>query len=191
MLKQKIAQIILDFLGWKCEALTPNFDKCVLVVAPHTSNWDFYLGKLAYTALGRNASFVIKKQWMFWPIGLLVTKLGGIPVDRSKVTRFTDQIAEIFRTREKFCLGITPEGTRKKNPKWKKGFYHIAIKAQVPIVLVKIDYKEKYLGLFEVFTPTGDEVADIKAIKQRYKGVTGKHPDQFSIGDELVKKTGV
>jgi 1-acyl-sn-glycerol-3-phosphate acyltransferase len=94
-----------------------------------------------------------------------------------------DHVADIFRSQKTFRLAITPEGTRKRNPKWKKGFYHIAVKAQVPIVLVKIDYKEKKMSLFDVFTPTGDEAADIKAIKQRYKGATAKHPDQFSIGD--------
>jgi len=183
MIAQKIAQRILKLMGWKYESLTPDFDKCILVVAPHTSNQDFFMGKLGYTALGRNANFVIKKEWMIWPIGILIKKLGGIGVDRSKVTRFTDQIAEIYRIHDKFTLAITPEGTRKRNPKWKKGFYHIAIKAQIPIVLVKIDYKKKYIALFEVFTPTGDEIADIKAIQQKYKEVSGKYPDQFSIGD--------
>lgn len=180
---QKISQILLRLMGWKYEALTPDFDKCILLVAPHTSNWDFLMGKIGYTAMGRNANFVIKREWLVWPVGILFKKLGGIGVDRDKANHFTDQIAEIYRTRDKFSLAITPEGTRKRNPKWKKGFYHIAMKAQVPIVLVKIDYKEKYMALFEVFTPTGDEHADIKAIQQKYKGVTGKYPDQFSIGE--------
>jgi len=180
---RKIAQLLLNLMGWKYEALTPDFDKCILLVAPHTSNWDFLMGKLGYMAMGRKANFVIKKEWMVWPIGILVKKIGGIGVDRSKANRFTDQIAEIYQKSEQFSLAITPEGTRKRNSKWKKGFYHIAIKAQVPIVLVKIDYKEKYMALFEVFTPTGDEQADIKAIQEKYKGVTGKYPDQFSIGD--------
>lgn len=180
---QKFAQILLKIMGWKYEALTPDFDKCVLVVAPHTSNWDFLMGKLGYTAMGRNANFVIKNEWMVGPLGFILKKLGGIGVDRSKANRFTDQIAEIYHSSEKFGLAITPEGTRKRNPKWKKGFYHIAMKAEVPIVLVQIDYKKKYMALFEVFTPTGDEHADIKTIQQKYKNVTGKYPKQFSIGD--------
>lgn len=180
---QKIAQFILKMIGWKYEALTPDFDKCIIVVAPHTSNLDFLMGKIAYTALGRNANFVIKKEWLKGPIGFILKKMGGIGVDRSKANRFTDEIAEIYRTRDKFSMAITPEGTRKRNAKWKKGFYHIAMKAQVPIVLVKIDYKEKYLGLFEVFTPTGDEHADLKTIQQKYRTVTARHPEQFSIGE--------
>jgi len=180
---QKFAQICLKLMGWKYEALTPDFKKSILLVAPHTSNWDFMMGKLAYTALGRNANFVIKNEWMNGPLGFIFKKLGGIGVDRHNATHFTDQIAEIYNTRDRFNLAITPEGTRKRNPKWKKGFYHIAIKAKVPIVLVVIDYKKKDMSLFDVFTPTGDEHADIKAIQQKYKGATGKHPDQFSIGD--------
>ncbi|HEY5500006.1 MAG TPA: 1-acyl-sn-glycerol-3-phosphate acyltransferase [Bacteroidales bacterium] len=183
MILRKLAQIALKLLGWKCEALTPDFDKCVLLVAPHTSNWDFLMGKLGYAAIGRNANFVIKNEWMKGPLGFIFKILGGIGVDRSKASRFTDVIAEIYQTRDKFSLAITPEGTRKINPKWKKGFYHIALKAQVPIVLVVLDYKKKYMALFDVFYPTGDEHADIKAIQQKYKGATGKYPEQFSIGE--------
>lgn len=183
MIGNKIAQIILNIIGWKCEAETPDFDKCVLLVAPHTSNWDFPLGKIGYAAIGRKANFVIKKEWMVGLPGIIFRKLGGIAVDRHNPSHFTDHIADIFRSEKTFRLAITPEGTRKRNPKWKKGFYHIAIKAQVPIVLVKMDYKEKKMSLFKIFTPTGDEAADIKSIKRLYKGVTAKHPDQFSIGD--------
>jgi 1-acyl-sn-glycerol-3-phosphate acyltransferase len=183
MLGKKIAQLILSIMGWKIEALTPDFDKCILLVAPHTSNWDFLLGKLGYAAIGRKANFVIKKEWMVGLAGIIFRKLGGIGVDRHNPSHFTDYIADIFRSEKAFRLAITPEGTRKRNPRWKKGFYHIAIKAQVPIVLVKMDYKEKRMSLFDVFTPTGNEAEDIKAVKLRYKGATGKHPDQFSIGD--------
>jgi len=179
----KFAQIVLNTIGWKYEALTPDFDKCVLLVAPHTSNWDFILGKLGYAAMGRNANFVIKNEWMKGPLGFIFKLLGGIGVDRSKASRFTDQIADLFPTLDKFSLAITPEGTRKLNSKWKKGFYHIASKAHVPIVLVVIDYKKKYMALFDVFYPTGDEHADLKAIQQKYKGASGKYPEQFSIGE--------
>jgi len=181
MFRQKIAKGIVKLIGWKCECLTPDYDKCILVVAPHTSNWDFIMGEVGYTALGRSANFVIKEGWMKWPIGPLIRKLGGIPVDRSRANHFTDQIADIYRTHQTFRMAITPEGTRKRNPKWKKGFYHIAMKAEVPIVLVKIDYGKKLMSLFHVFEPTGDEMADIKAIQKMFKGVTAKHPQQFAL----------
>ena len=178
---QKLSKLILRLLGWTYEAKTPDYNKCVLVVAPHTSNWDFFMGKLGYTALGRNANFVIKKAWMFWPLSILITKLGGIPVDRSKANRFTDQIADIFNKRDIFNIAITPEGTRKINTKWKRGFYIIALKAKVPIVLVKIDYGEKKMSLFDVFIPTGNEHEDIEAIKQKFKGAVARHPKNFAI----------
>jgi len=180
---QRLAQFFLTLFGWTYSAVTPDFKKCVLVVAPHTSNWDFLWGKLGYTAMGRNANFVIKKEWMIWPIGGILRKLGGIPVDRTKISHFTDQIAEIYHSREVFNIAITPEGTRKRNPRWKRGFYHIAVKANVPIVLVKIDYGQKHMSLFDVFTPTGDESADVKAIQEKFRGAVAKHPENFSTGD--------
>jgi 1-acyl-sn-glycerol-3-phosphate acyltransferase len=184
MIAQRLCQLTLKIFGWKCEALVPNLDKCILLVAPHTSNWDFVVGKFCYTALGRNSNFVIKNEWMKGPIGALMKKLGGIGVDRSRAQHFTDAIAEQYRVRNQFNLAITPEGTRKANPKWKKGFYHIALKAEVPIVLVKMDYKLKTVCLFHTFAPTGNEQADIWAIQQMYIGVTAKHPKQFVLPDK-------
>jgi 1-acyl-sn-glycerol-3-phosphate acyltransferase len=178
-----IARLILKLIGWTYSANTPDFKKSVLVVAPHTSNWDFIIGELGYRAMGRKAHFVIKREWMIWPIGWLIRLLGGFPVDRSKPSHFNEQIIELFKTRETFNLAITPEGTRKRNPKWKRGFYRLAVKAGVPIVLVKIDYGQKHMSLFDVFQPTGNESADIKAVKEKYRGAVGRHPDQFSIGD--------
>lgn len=168
--------------------MVPAIDKCVICVAPHTSNWDFIMGKLGYTALGRNANFVIKKEWMKGLPGTILSKLGGIGVDRSKPSFFTDQMAELYRTRDKFSLAITPEGTRKANPKWKKGFYHIAVKANVPIYLVRIDYKKKEMCVFDVFVPTGNEQADIFEIQQRYAGVTARHPKQFVLPAKPIVK---
>ncbi|NLE31819.1 MAG: acyltransferase [Bacteroidales bacterium] len=180
---QGIARFMLKVCGWTCSAHTPDYKKSVLVVAPHTSNWDFVWGKLGYTALGRNANFVIKQEWINVPVlGYLLKKMGGIPVDRSKVSHFTDHIAELYRQREAFNVAITPEGTRKRNPRWKRGFYHIAIKAQVPIILVTIDYGKKHMSLSAEFTPTGDEHADIKAVMNHFKDITPKHPENFSIG---------
>lgn len=180
---QGIARFILKVCGWTCSAHTPNYKKCVLVVAPHTSNWDFVWGRLGYTALGRSANFLIKQEWMKVPVfGFLLKKLGGIPVDRSKASHFTDQIAALFQQLDEFNLAITPEGTRKRNPRWKRGFYHIALKSQVPIVLVTIDYASKHLSLSAEFTPTGNEQADIKAVMHHFKDVTPKYPEHFSIG---------
>ena len=107
--------------------------------------------------------------------------LGGIPVDRSKKTSLTDQIAEEFQKHDQFQIGITPEGTRKYNPEWKRGFYYIALKANVPIVLASIDYEKKELGYKKIIHPTGNYDTDIIEIKSFYKNVKGKRPELFGI----------
>ena len=188
MVAQKICQGILHLFGWKWEATAPDIKKCVLCVAPHTSNWDFVIGRLGYTALGRNADFVIKKEWMKGPAGCILRKMGGIGVDRSKAHRFTDHMAELYQKRDILNLAVTPEGTRKATPKWKKGFYHIALKANVPIIMVKIDYKTKTISLFDTFYPTGDETNDIWNIQQLFKDVTPRNPKNFILPEKPASK---
>ena len=126
--------------GWKCVS-TEGVDtpKCVVCVAPHTSNWDFIVGKLFYTSLGYTAGFLIKKEWFFFPFNLIFKSMGGVPVDRGKRTSVTEQVAQMFNEREWFQIAITPEGTRKRVKEWKKGFYFIAQKAQVPIMVAYFD----------------------------------------------------
>lgn len=168
-------------LGWKVEGITDFPNKCILCVAPHTSNWDLFLGKAVYTSMGRNAKFLIKKSWFFFPMNLIFNALGGIPVDRSKKTSLTEQLAEEFNKRDEFQIAITPEGTRKKNTEWKKGFYYIALEAKVPIVIIAFDYKKKVVDFKSVFYPTGDVDADMETIKKFYEGVSAKHSDRFAI----------
>ncbi len=175
----KISTFILKLLGWKISGTTGYPAKCVLCVAPHTSNWDLLLGKLIYSSLGREASFLIKKSWFFFPLNLLFSALGGIPVDRTKNTSLIDQMADQFDKREHFELAITPEGTRSPNSEWKKGFYFIALEAKVPIVIVVLDYKDKTAYFKDIFIPTGDVDNDMIKIKSYYKGASGKHPENF------------
>lgn len=177
---QKISKIILKTLGWKITNIIPDIPKCVLAIAPHTSNWDFLIAKLAYTSLGRNAHFLIKKEWFFFPFNLFFKSIGGIPVDRSKNQSMTDIMAEEFGKRDRFQIAITPEGTRKRVTEWKRGFYYIADKAQVPIVLIGLDYKNKIISFLDVFTPTSHVEEDMLTIQSRYKGLSGKNPDNFS-----------
>ena len=178
-MKQKICKWILTRMGWKAGYIKSDIPKCVICVAPHTSNWDFIIGKLFYTSLGRFAYFLIKKEWFFFPLNYIFSRMGGIPVDRNKKGSLTDILAEEFTKREKFQLAITPEGTRKKVDKWKRGFYYIAVKANVPIMLVYIDYVKKEVGYFEAFIPTGDEEADIAYIKRKYEKVQPLHAERF------------
>lgn len=181
---RKISTFILAKLGWKIEGLKDYSHKCVICVAPHTSNWDLIMGKLVYSSVGRQASFLIKKTWFFFPMNILFNAIGGIPVDRSKKTSLTDQMAEIFAKRDQFELAITPEGTRKKNAEWKKGFYYIALAAKVPIIIAVMDYKKKTVDFKAEFIPTGDADKDIEMIKSYYIGATGKNSENFSSGTE-------
>jgi 1-acyl-sn-glycerol-3-phosphate acyltransferase len=173
-------RIVLRIAGWKFIRTVPEVKKSVVCVAPHTSNWDFILAKLSYTATGDAApSFFMKKEWFFFPLGVLLRAMHGIPVDRSKRTSLTEQVAAEFAKRDTFHIGITPEGTRKAVKEWKKGFYQIAIKAEVPIQLAYLDYGKKECGITELFYPTGDEKADIEFIQGFYKNVTARFPERF------------
>ena len=133
--------------------------------------------------MGRKSSFLIKKSWFFFPMNLIIRGLGGIPVDRSRKTSLTDQMAGEFSSRNDFQLAITPEGTRKKNDEWKKGFYYIALASNVPIVIAVLDYSKKTVFFEAVFHPTGDADRDIAEIREYYKGARGKHPEKFSVED--------
>lgn len=175
--------IYFRILGWKADVTVPDCDKCVITAAPHTSNWDLFVGKLFYGAIGRKTSFMMKKEWFFFPLGLIFKAVGGIPVDRGRRTSLVDQMAERFAKSEKFQLAITPEGTRKANPDWKKGFYYIALKAQVPIVPFGIDYTTKTITATKVIMPTGDIEKDMREIKLYYKDFKGKIPENFDLGE--------
>ena len=178
-MKKTISRWLLSLAGWKLVTIDENVAKCVVCVAPHTSNWDFILGKLFYTALGRDAKFLIKKEWFFFPFNFLFDWLGGVPVDRKKRTSVVDQMVDAFNRYDNFHLAVTPEGSRKPAKEWKRGFYQIAINAKVPIVMAYIDFGKKELGLKGIFYPTGNEAEDIKAIRQYYKGVIARHPQNF------------
>ena len=180
---QKLSKLILKIAGWKVNATVAEPQKSVICVAPHTSNWDFPIGKLAYVSLGRKASFLIKDSWFFFPMGYLFTALGGVPVDRTKKNSVTLQMADEFSKRESFHLAVTPEGTRSLAPKWKMGFYHIAVTANVPIQLAYIDYKKKEVAIKAIFQPTGDEIADLEKIQNYYKNINARYPEKFNLSN--------
>lgn len=176
---QKLSRWILRVKGWKMVLTELQPPKGVVCVAPHTSNWDFVIGKLAYWAAGRNASFLMKKSWFFFPLGGLFRAMGGVPIDRSKSKSVTQQMADIFNQKKEFHLAITPEGTRSLNDQWKMGFYYIALKAGIPIELAYIDYGRKEVGIKEVFQPTGNEKDDLKHIQEYYRNIRAKFPEKF------------
>lgn len=174
--------IYYKLLGWKTDVTVPDLDKYVICAAPHTSNWDLFIGKLFYGAIGRETGFMMKKEWFFWPLGPIFRWMGGIAVDRGKRTSLVDQVIQIAKERKTFHLAITPEGTRKANPNWKKGFYHIAIGAGIPIMLIGIDYSKKCITATKMIYPTGDINKDMNEIKLYYKDYKGKNPKNFTIG---------
>jgi 1-acyl-sn-glycerol-3-phosphate acyltransferase len=181
-MKQKLCRLILKMIGWKAVLKIKIPDKCVFCVAPHTSNTDFMIGKLVYCAIGGGRlSFLIKKEWFKFPFNMIFKGLGGIPVDRSSKNSLTDQIAGQFESRRRFKLAVTPEGTRKANPDWKKGFYYIAKKANVPILLAYIDYGTKIAGIERIFRLTGEDDKDIQEIKLYYKQFAGRRPERFAV----------
>lgn len=148
-------------------------------MAPHTSNWDFYIGMLGFWAIGVKAKMLIKKEAFKPGIGILLKKLGGIPVDRSQNNNLTEKNAQYFKKNKEMIILFTPEGTRSYNEKWKKGFYYLAKSADVPIILGYMDYKNKIGGFKSDFVPTWDEEKDFQTIKDFYKQFTPKHPENF------------
>lgn len=175
---------ILRACGWTVSATVPDYKKYVICVAPHTSNWDFIMGELAYLSLGRRAGFLMKKDWFFFPLGCFFKAIGGIPVERSRHTDMVEQVALRFDEADSLAIAITPEATRKPNKEWKRGFYYIARRAGVPIVLAYIDYGKKRIGIDREFTPTDDVEADMNEIKRYYMQFEGKNKDNFITGLE-------
>lgn len=183
-MKQQLCRFIYHrLLGWKTVITVPFYEKCVICAAPHTSNWDLLIGKLFYGSLGRRASFLMKKEWFFFPLNLVFKAMGGIPVNRSKKNSLVDQMARRFASCSRFNLAITPEGTRKANPEWKKGFYYIALQAQVPIMLFGIDYPSKTITCTKAIVPSGNIEKDMREIKRYFMQFTGRHPEYFSVGE--------
>ena len=174
-----ISQLILKAIGWKLIVTIEEPAKSVICVAPHTSNFDFFIGHLLNGALGRKSHFLMKDAWFFFPMNFIFRAMGGIPVDRSRKNAVTDQMAHEFEHRASFHLAITPEGTRSLVEKWKLGFYYIAVKANVPIQLLYIDYAKKEMGITELFYPSGDEKVDMDKIYRFYRGVQARHPRKF------------
>jgi len=173
-----LAWLGLRLAGWKLKGRPPKVRKFVLIAYPHTSNWDFPLG-LSACILHRIKVYWLGKDSLFkGPAGPLMRWLGGIPVDRSQAQDFVQQAIEAFDQSDELVIGVAPEGTRSRVEKWKTGFYHIAVGAEVPIVPGYLDYPNKELGFLESILPSGDIDKDLIAIKQAYRGIQGKYADR-------------
>jgi 1-acyl-sn-glycerol-3-phosphate acyltransferase len=174
----------LRLTGWTLDGQLPAASpKCVLIAAPHTSNWDLPYTLMVAFGLRINIHWMGKQQLFRWPFGPLMRWLGGIAVDRAQSTNLVAASAQAIRDATgALCLVVPPEGTRSKTRQWKTGFYWIAREAGVPIVLAYMDYPRKLSGLGPVFQPTGDVDADMAAIKAWYAPFKGKNWRQFDSG---------
>ena len=176
-MKRAFFLLVFKIWGWKVIGdFEPGQKKSVVVVAPHTSSIDVPVGVCARAIRRLDIKFLGKKELFTGIRGALLKYLGGYPVDRSKNTNLVDAVVDIFNREETFNLCITPEGTRKYAEKWKTGFYYMAMKARVPIVMIGFDYKKKEVQIQPPFTPTGNFEQDLAFIKGYFKGVTGRIP---------------
>ncbi len=176
-----IGKIFFSLTKWKITGIIPT-GKYIVLQAPHTSNWDFLIGKLFNFVVNMDPKVFVKKELFKFPIGYLTRALGGIPVDRNQKTSLIDDTIQQFDDNKLLALAITPEGSRSRRDIWKKGFIHIAKGANIPVYLGYICYKRKEVGVeAEPFTITDDIEADMQELKNRYSKYTAKNPEDFGI----------
>lgn len=188
---QRFARTLMSLFGWKLVGTPlPEMKHCVFIEAPHTSMWDFVWGRLGLWVLGVNkCKFFIKKEVFIFPLGPILKALGGIPVSRGNSgNHMVEQAVKGFRTKKEYSIIITPEGTRKYTQRWKKGFYHIAIQANVPIYLAYLDYAKKEGGCGIRFQPTGNYEEDLAKIQDFYKNKTAKYPEKFHLSPQYQQQ---
>jgi len=187
-MKKRIATLILKIMGWKVVFnIPPDEKKFVVLMAPHTSNWDFLIGWIGYMSLGISSKYLMKKEAFVFPLNYILKAMGALPVDRKASTNVVIQVGEMFAKTDSLYITITPEGTRSLNRNWKRGFYYIAEHAGVPIALGFLDYKNKIGGVGGVFKPTGDYDADLKQIEAFYYDKGPRHPEKFNLSPQYRK----
>ena len=190
---EKFAEKSLNMLGWEIDNHWPlDLAQCVMIAAPHTSNWDALYARLALKALGVNVRLTIKDSYMKLPFGPFVRAMGGIGIDRSvkqagqERPSMVQLMSDLFKTHPKLVMLVTPEGTRAKQEQWKTGFYHVATTAGVPIALAYMDYAKKKTGVGKIVYPTGDYEKDMVEIMSFYAEINAKFPEKFSVDQRYV-----
>ncbi len=174
-----LSRFLMGLTGWRFEGEVPDVRKMVLIVAPHTSNWDFPVGLMAKLALRLGGTFIGKHTLFRWPLGLLMRRLGGVPVDRSAAAGFASDVARVLRDAHQMTVVLAPEGTRRRTPQWKSGFYRIAHEAGVPILPVGFDYSRKVVFFVPLFHTTGDYERDLTQLRAHYRPEMGKKPENY------------
>ncbi|WP_039909434.1 1-acyl-sn-glycerol-3-phosphate acyltransferase [Acinetobacter beijerinckii] len=190
---EKLAGKSLNLMGWELDNHWDlNVDQCVMIAAPHTSNWDALYARLALKALGVNVRLTIKDSYMKFPFGPFVRAMGGIGIDRrikkegQERPSMVQLMSDLFKTHPKLVMLVTPEGTRAKQEQWKTGFYHVATTARVPIALAYMDYAKKKTGVGKIIYPTGDYEKDMAEIMDFYAQIHAKFPEKFSVDQRYI-----
>jgi 1-acyl-sn-glycerol-3-phosphate acyltransferase len=178
----KLFALWFKMKGWKVGGTIPSgIKKCVVIAAPHTSNWDFVYSLATFRILSLPVNYLAKKELFKFPLTPLLKATGGIPVIRSKSQNLVEAIVEKFNGSDHLYLMIPAEGTRKWVEKWKSGFYYAAVGAKVPILMGYLDYKNREAGFGPVLYPSGDIDKDLNIIKDFYRTMTGKNHELFNI----------
>ncbi|MEH6463809.1 MAG: 1-acyl-sn-glycerol-3-phosphate acyltransferase [Shewanella psychromarinicola] len=170
---------LLKILGWKLDGQLDKTKPCVIIVGPHTSNWDFIIGIIARSALGTKIHFLGKHQLFIPPWGWLFRAMGGSPVVRRKYNSLVDGVVLLFQQDPLYKLALAPEGTRSPVTRWKSGFYHIAAKADVDIVPIGLDFGRKAIVIAKPLRPTGDIEREINQLMDFYRSIKGCHPKKI------------
>ncbi len=173
---KKISQWILRKAGWKIIGQLPELKHYIIIVCPHTTNWDFILGLLVKWTLEIDVKYIGKHQLFRKPYGFIFRALGGYPVNRTKSNNLVEDVANLFKTEESFVLALAPEGTRKKVPTIKTGFYHIAEAAKIPILPVGFDFSTKEVILTEPYYTNGEKEAAMEYFIDFFSSIKGKYP---------------
>jgi 1-acyl-sn-glycerol-3-phosphate acyltransferase len=180
-LLRAICLVIMRLIGWKCpRPVPPDLDKCVVIVAPHTSNWDFALFLVIVFATKMRLDVLIKNTLFIGPVGWFLRYCGGVPVERTRASALVNQMVRQFETRQRLNLLITPEGTRSARTHWKTGFYHIAKAANVPIVIAYLDTATKTVAVHDIVMPSDDMDGDMAKIYALYDSKTGLKPQNYA-----------
>lgn len=174
-----VGRLAMRITGWKLAGTFPDVPKFVMLVAPHTSNWDFFIGLFARLALGIDASWIGKDSIFRWPVGGLLRSLGGIPVDRKSPHGVVYQLVGEFSAREKMVFALAPEGTRKRVEHWRSGYWHVAHDARVPLVPVGLDYKMRIVFIGPSFMTTESLEDDERRLRAFFAGVHPKRPENY------------
>ncbi|MEM6782809.1 MAG: 1-acyl-sn-glycerol-3-phosphate acyltransferase [Bacteroidota bacterium] len=161
---------------WRIVGELPNEPRFLLVVAPHTSNWDGLIGLASAVAIGLRVRFLAKHTLFRGPLGWLLRLLEGIPVKRGRSGHLVEDVVDLFE-REEFVLAVTPEGTRKQVDRWRTGFYHIAHRAQVPLFMIALDYPTREVRLGPLVRTNGDMNGQIDFMRDHFATIDGKNPE--------------